>query len=111
MSSDSQRKLDDERRQFAEKREAVTDWEEQIKEIIQWLVSSLITVFPTLIISLISFNCLVDFSRQSVAVLYTQQITAVFKPFFLRKCVLLRLVYGLVFMERTDFPVSSPGLS
>ena len=45
MSSDSQRKLDDERRQFAEKREAVTDWEEQIKEIIQWLVSSLLTIF------------------------------------------------------------------
>ena len=82
MSSDSQRKLDDERRQFAEKREAVTDWEEQIKEIIQWLVSSLLTVFSTSIISLISFNCLVDFSRQSVAVLYTQQIIAVFKPFF-----------------------------
>ena len=37
-SVDSQRKLEEELRQVADKREAVSHWEEQIKEIIQWLV-------------------------------------------------------------------------
>ena len=31
-----QRQLEEELRDFAEKREAVTHWEEQIAEIIQW---------------------------------------------------------------------------
>ena len=50
MSSDSQRKLDDERRQFAEKREAVTDWEEQIKEIIQVYVVVVVVVSTSILI-------------------------------------------------------------
>lgn len=33
-----QKRLEDELRQVAEKREAVTHWEEQIAEIIQWYV-------------------------------------------------------------------------
>ena len=79
MSSDSQRKLDDERRQFAEKREAVTDWEEQIKEIIQWLV------LLTSIISFISFNRLIDFSRQFVTRLYTTNRYSFLNLFFFKK--------------------------
>jgi len=35
-SVDAQKKLEEELRQVADKREAVSHWEEQIAEIIQW---------------------------------------------------------------------------
>ena len=37
-SASVQKQLEEELREVADKREAVTHWEEQIAEIIQWLV-------------------------------------------------------------------------